>query len=93
MNLRKKELINLAVYTQLGQYLGKVVDFELESSSQTIIKYYVRSKDIIKELLNKELLISKDQVITISEKKMIVEDGVILQKEKKQILKKVVSSA
>lgn len=91
INLQKNELIGLPVYTQSGQYLGKVSDFELEATSQTIVRYHIRSKDIIKELLQKELLISKEQVVSLSSQKMIVEDNVIREEEtKKAAFKKAV---
>jgi sporulation protein YlmC with PRC-barrel domain len=81
MNLRKNQLINLPVYTQSGQKLGRVVDFELNCELQEVIKYYVRGENIIKELIEKELIITAEQVISIDDKKMIVEDLVIKEKE------------
>ena len=88
MYLNKKDIINLEVYTQSDQYLGRIVDFEFDPPSQTIVKYYIKSRDIIKELLQKELLVAKDQVISISKEKMIVEDSIIEEKEKKKELAK-----
>ena len=82
MNLNKKYLINLPVFTQSEQTLGKICDFELDSETQKIIKYHVKSEKLIKELLAKELIISSEQVISIDKEKMVVEDSVT--KEKKQ---------
>lgn len=91
MNLRKNNLIGLPVYTRSGQYLGKISDFEVEPTSQIIVKYYVKSKDIIKELLQKELLISKEQVISLTIQKMIVEDNIVMEPvTKKAALKRAV---
>lgn len=90
MNLKKQEIINLSVYTQSNQHLGKVIDFEFETSSQSIVKYYIRSKDIIKDLLTPELIISSDQVISISKVKMVVEDNVVTIKEQKMTQKQAV---
>ena len=91
MNLKRNDLIGLPVYTQSNQHLGRVSDFELESSSQLVVKYYIKSRDIIKELLEKELIISKEQVVFISKEKMVVEDNVVPEKEvKKAALRKAV---
>ena len=91
MNLKKNDLIGLPVYTQSNQHLGKVSDFELETSSQLVVKYYIKSKDIIKELLEKELIINNKQVMFISKQKMVVEDNVVPEKEvKKTALRKAV---
>ena len=81
MNLTKQELIDLPVYTRSNQHLGKVVDFGLDSSTHMISQYYVRSTDLIRGLLTKELIISQSQVVSLTNKKMIVEDSVSRQQE------------
>jgi len=70
--LIKKNLINLQVFTQSGQNLGKITDIEAETESQTIIKYQVK-----KNLFEKPLLIHRDQVISINQKSMVVEDAIL----------------
>ncbi len=75
MNLRKENIIGLPVYTKNKQYLGKIFDFELNAENQVIVKYFVSSGDLIKKLVkNKELAIGAEQVISVTDKKMIVED-------------------
>lgn len=74
MILKKQEIINLPVYTQSGQHLGKVVDFEIASQTHTIEKYVIRNNTIVGSILQKDLLISPSQVISISKNKMVVED-------------------
>lgn len=67
------KIIGLPVYTQSGTFLGEVVDFEMSDSNQ-ITKYFVKSKNPIKNLLQGRLEISANQVISIDDKKMVVED-------------------
>ncbi len=75
--LSKKQLLDLPVYTKSGQHLGKVVDFSFDPTSQSIIQYTVRSADILNTLIpHRELIISEKQVITITAKKMTVDDTV-----------------
>lgn len=81
MIINEKKLINLPVFTQSGQHLGKVVDFEIEVGSHTILKYYVKSSGLINELFTSELIITPSQVIEITKEKMIVEDNIIRSKE------------
>ena len=64
-----------------------MVDFEFEIDTQSIVKYYIKSKDIIKDLLSPELIVSCEQVVSISKTKMIVEDNVVDIKEKKMVQK------
>lgn len=77
MMLTKKNLLDLPVYTESGQRLGRVVDFELDIEKHLIARYHVKSRDLIKGLLNKELIIANDQVISVTAEKMIVEDAMI----------------
>lgn len=69
----QEKIIGLPVYTQSGIFLGKIVAFEKNDSGQ-IIKYFVKSKNPIKNLLQGNLEINSSQVISIDNKKMIVED-------------------
>jgi len=76
MILSHKNLLNLPVETKSGQNLGTISHFDLEADEQRIFRYYVKSSRIISGLLNKELIISAGQVVSINEKKMIVEDSI-----------------
>lgn len=84
MNLKKKNLLNLPVYTQSGQHLGRISDFEFEPGTQAIIKYYVKSGGLIKELLQDELLINREQVVAVTHDKMTVEDTTVTASETKK---------
>jgi len=89
MILTKQDIINLPVYTQSEQHLGKVVDFEVSSNSHNIEKYKVRSMSIVGGILQKYLFVSPSQVISISKERMIVEDTLT----KQEALKKAVTTA
>lgn len=84
MILKKQEIINLPVYTQSDDHLGKVVDFELSTDSHSIQKYIIKSGLIVGGILQHEMLISPDQVISITSEKMIVEDALINQEALKK---------
>ena len=71
-----KEIINLNVYTQSGYYLGRIVDLEIDPDNSRIEKYIIKSRNFIKNLFQDCLVINYTQVISISKKKMIVEDSV-----------------
>lgn len=72
------------MYTQSGDHLGKVADFEIDPTTHSIIRYHVKGGDIIRGILQRELIISSTQVISITEEKMIVEDGTIAAQERKK---------
>ena len=92
MILSNKQILNLPVYTKSGDFLGRVIGFELEVDLHRIVRYYVGSSSFVKNLLkNKpEFLISDNQVINITEEKMTVEDSTIkvLEKNKESISSK-----
>lgn len=76
MQLTDKELLGLPVETKSGQPLGNLSGFEIDIDSQQIKKYFVKPKNIIKNLLAPELIIDYRQVISIFKEKMIVEDNI-----------------
>jgi len=84
MSLTQKQLIGLPVYTQSGEHLGKVSDFVFDQETQAIKQYSVRSRDLIGELLQRDLLISRDQVVQITAERMTVEDSVLAESELKK---------
>lgn len=80
MFLNQKILIGLPVETKSGLVLGKIRSFEIDSESQTIMKYFVKSRNLVSKLLNeetKELIIHRDQVISIDAEKMVVDDSAV----------------
>ncbi|MDP2685211.1 MAG: PRC-barrel domain-containing protein [bacterium] len=81
MTLTKQDIINLPVYTQSNQHLGKVVDFEISTHTHTIEKYIVRNLAIVGGILKRDLLIAPSQVISITKEKMIVDDTLTKQEE------------
>lgn len=81
MVIPNKQLINLPVFTEKGQHLGKISSFGIETSTQSIIKYYVKPENFIKELVEKELIVSAEQVISINKEKMVVEDNIVKETE------------
>ena len=90
MTLRKSKLINLPVYTNSGEQLGKISDFEFDPSTQTIVRYYVRSGTLLREIVQRELIISREQLVVVTEEKMVVVDSVVPEKAMKEPLKKAV---
>ena len=83
MNLRHKEIINLPVETKSGQALGVVCDFEYDSDVNKITAFHIKKGNFVASFINHSLVVSADQVISITKQKMVVEDASI--KEKKTV--------
>jgi len=84
MKLTAKNIIGLAVYTQSGTHLGKVADFSFDTETQTVTQYTVKRSGLITDLWPKELLIHPDQVISLTDEKMVVDDNTIAGVETKK---------
>lgn len=82
MILAKKEIIGLPVFTQSNQYLGKICDFELDTATQKIARYHVKSEQLIKGILADKLIIAVEQVFSIDREKMVVLDSVKREKNR-----------
>ena len=77
MYLSAKQLKKVTVVTKSGQVLGKVVDFELDTETGLLARYHVKSNELITGLFENKLIIHKDQVISLDEQEMIVEDSLL----------------
>lgn len=80
--IRGKKIIGLAVQTESGEELGKVYDFEFDIDFQSIVKYYIKAS-IMRELFDNKLIIHCNQVVSIDNDKIIVDNGIIKTKIKK----------
>ena len=74
-----EKLINLPVQTKNGQDIGRLTGFDIDGGMHEIKTYRVRSKGLIKGLLQNELMISKEQVVSLDDERMIVYDAVLEQ--------------
>ena len=80
MLISSDDLINLPVYTQSSQHLGRVTSLEVDINSHIIKCYHVKT-GLIKGLWYQELIVHPSQVISISKEKMIVEDNAAKEPE------------
>jgi sporulation protein YlmC with PRC-barrel domain len=78
MILNAKKIIGLPVETSGGTKIGKVADINLDIESHIVNSYAVRCGFIS----NENLIIGRNQVLSIDGQKMIVEDGAIREKIK-----------
>lgn len=80
MLILSKKLFDLPVYTKGGQLLGEVDDIEIETDGQLVVNYQVGSKSMLKNLLGNKLIINREQIVSISEEKIVVDDNLAEQK-------------
>jgi len=88
MRMILKQLKSLDVETKSGERLGNVCDVVLETDGQLIVQYFVKPSIFS----GKEYLVSRDQVVRFEEGKMVVDDGVGLEKDNDVKEKRVASS-
>ena len=96
MKIELEKLISLSVETQSGQVLGKVSSFNLETESQSVLEYIVKPNNLVKDLVTKDLIISRGQVIDITTRKIIVDNtvsGGTLTKQKSKVKQRVPEGA
>jgi sporulation protein YlmC with PRC-barrel domain len=74
--LEEKKLLKLPVETKGGTGLGRVIGFDVELESQSILRWHVRPNGLASRMLSHPLIVSREQVLSISEEKMVVDDAV-----------------
>lgn len=76
MQLSSRQVIGLPVETKSGLKLGVVADFEIDTEQQAVARYVVKPA-LVPRLLARELMVGASQVVSITNEKIIVEDGVV----------------
>jgi len=73
MLIKLEQVIGLPVETQSGQNLGKVIDINLDIKNHAVNAYIVKHGF----LNSSNLFVKPAQVIEISDKKVVVDDGIV----------------
>jgi len=81
MFIPSKKLIGLRVETVSGDFLGHIKEFEVDSENNIAVNFYIRPSGIVKGLVSQELKITKTQIVSLDNIKMVVDD---LSKENKE---------
>ncbi|MFA5954278.1 MAG: PRC-barrel domain-containing protein [Patescibacteria group bacterium] len=76
MKINSSKLLGLRVETKSGTHLGSIQSFDVAVDEQTVLCYYVRPTALV-ALFSKNILVSSSQVVSIDEKKMVVDDAVV----------------
>ncbi len=82
MLAKAKKIIGAKAITQNGQHLGRVADFEVNTTYHRINKYHIQT-DIL-GFLKQPLIINTSQVIAFKNNQLIVKDGALPDEIKKQ---------
>jgi len=83
MMINTDQLFHIPVETVDHHNLGHVVGLEIDIESQSVMQYQVRPTGIVASVLrNVDLLINRNQVVSLTKDKMIVDSTVLRDKEK-----------
>lgn len=70
-------MIGLPVITESNIQVGLLADFVVDVQTHQVVEYHVKSKNPIKGLFAKKLIVSTQQVVRVTNKKIIVKDEVV----------------
>lgn len=73
--IEASRLLKLPVFTKRGVRLGRVADFEIDPGMHAVLRYQVRPHGLAARVLRRPFLIAREQVVSIDEEKMVVEDA------------------
>lgn len=85
MRYRDKELRNVPVETKSGTVLGKLSGYVMDSGSHKVIQYVVKKAHPLAKILPSELFVHSDQVISIEQDRIVVDDAVETASEKEAV--------
>lgn len=87
----EKNIIGLRVITKMGTSLGKVRHVVIDTELLDLAKIEVTPSNIAKALVRGPLLISKSNIVSISEKCIIVHDTVVFSQEQSPVSSPVIA--
>jgi sporulation protein YlmC with PRC-barrel domain len=79
MNLNSRVLIGLAVETNSGKAIGKVVSIDVDADTGRIAVFRVKAGGLVAGLLSDELDVTWDSVIELTAEKLVVADATVPQ--------------
>ena len=85
MKINFKKLHELPVETESGLLLGNIDDCELDIENHNVVKYLVVHRKLLTK--GQELLVSPNQIVSITTEKVIVQDNVEAEQIKQSIKK------
>ncbi|HOZ36908.1 MAG TPA: PRC-barrel domain-containing protein [bacterium] len=78
-----KKLIKLPVFTQSGQLLGRLADFNIDTESQSVFEYLIDTRHTLNNLFDHKLIINRGQIVDILPDKIVVLDNSIANRKLK----------
>ncbi len=81
MNVSSKRLEGASVVTKSGQRLGKLVSLELDADTGKLTAVTVRPQGVAAALLENDLVIPWAQIVSLSEKRIVVADATVTNAE------------
>jgi sporulation protein YlmC with PRC-barrel domain len=79
MRLNSKQIIGLPVETKSKQHLGKIGSFDVDADTGQVQTFHVKTRGLVKGLLDEELLVNWSQVIEMNDERMVVADASVPQ--------------
>lgn len=77
MQVRDSNLRGLPVFTENGTRLGRVVSIIIETANHEVVHYAVKRPRRLADPLPGELLVHPRQIISVDDRKMVVQDLLI----------------
>lgn len=69
--------LHVHVRTKSGQQLGQVVDLTIDPDTQGVIAYHIKPSRLLPDVVRTSLVVHQSQIISITDREMIVDDGVM----------------
>lgn len=73
--MRDDQVRGLPAFTESGERVGTVHGFVLDVGTQEVVQYVIARARTIRSPFGRELLVSRTQVVSLDEEKLVIEDG------------------
>lgn len=77
MNVNTKAMVGVPVVTRAGTSVGKVASFDLDTQSGRLATLHVKTRGLVRGLMDDELLISWEAIVEMTPEQVVVTERVV----------------
>ncbi len=80
MLFRDADLRGVPVVTKSGEKVGKLVAYVIDAERHEVAQYVVARSSLLSKILPDELLVHRDQVVSLDAEMMVIEDAAVTER-------------
>lgn len=81
MIVNSKQMQGVPVRTSAGQSVGKLLSVDFDADTGRLVAIRVKISGVVPAMLGQEALVAWAQIVSMSEKEVVISDGFVVERE------------